>query len=85
VRHIRQVMNAFNAAVSASEAIFLADTPNQRDLAGFIRYWLSCAASMQTDMASGEDDSAMVLKSSRRIETAILKDALNRCRWRVAT
>ena len=85
MRHIRQVMNAFNAAVSASKAIFLADTPNQRDLTGFIRHWLSCAASMQTDMGPGEDDSATVLKSSRRIERAILKDALNRCRWREVT
>ncbi len=85
MRHIRQVMNAFNAAVSASKAFFLADTPNQRDLAGFIRHWLSCAASMQTDMGLGEDDSAMVLKSSRRIERTILKDALNRCRWREVT
>ena len=85
MRHIRQVMNAFNAAVSASKTIFLADTPNRRDLAGFVRHWLSCAASMQTGMASGEDDSGMVLKSSLRIEMAMLKDALNRCRWRVAT
>ena len=83
MRHIRQVMNAFNAVGSVPEAIFLTDTSNKPDLAGFIRYWLSCAASMQTDMGFGEDDSAMVLKSSRRIETAILKDALNRCRGRV--
>jgi len=74
-------MNAFNAAVSASKAIFLAGTPNQRDLAGLIRHWPSCAASMQTDMGPGEDDSVTVLKSSRHIERAILKDALNRCRW----
>ena len=40
---------------------------------------------MHTGMGLGEDDSAMVLKSSLRIETAMLKDALNRCRWRVAT
>ena len=83
MRHIRQVMNAFNAVGSVPEAIFLADTSNKPDLAVFIRYWLSCAASMQADMGLGEDDSAMVLKSSRRIETAILKDALNRCQGRV--
>jgi hypothetical protein len=40
---------------------------------------------MQTDMGPAEDDSATVLKSSRRIERAILKDALNRCRWREVT
>ena len=84
MRHIRQVMNAFNAAVSASRVIFLGDTPNQRDSAGFIRYWLSCAASMQTDTGLGEDDSAMPLKSNRRIDKAVLIDAFNRCRWRVA-
>lgn|GEM_PF-1204232 len=84
MRHIRQVMNAFNAAVSASRVIFLGDTPNQRDLAGFIRYWLSCAASMQTDTGLGEDDGAMPLKSNRRIDKAVLIDAFNRCRWRVA-
>ena len=83
MRHIRQVMNAFKAVGSVLEAIFLADTSNKPDLAVFIRYWLSCAASMQADMGLGEDDSAMVLESSRRIEAAILKDALNRCRWRV--
>ena len=85
MRHIRQVMNAFNVAVSVSKAIFLPDTPNQRHFAGFIRHWLSCAASMQTDMGHGEDDGAMALKSHRRIDKAVLTDALNRRLWRVAT
>ena len=83
MRHIRQVMNAFNAAVSASRAVFLADTHNQRDLTGFIRHWLSCAASMQTDTSLGKDNAAMVLKSNRRIDRALPIDALNQCRWRV--
>ena len=85
MRHIRQVMNAFNAGVSASKAIFLADTPNQRDLAGFIQRWLSSVASMQTDMSLGKGNGAMVLKSHWRIHKAVLIDALNRCRWRVVS
>jgi hypothetical protein len=85
VRHIRQVMNAFNAAVSASRVIFLGDTPNQKDLTGFIRHWLSSVASMQTDMSLGKDNGAMVLNSNRRIDKVVVIDALNRCRWREVT
>jgi len=39
---------------------------------------------MQTDTGLGEDDGAMPLKSNRRIDKAVLIDAFNRCRWRVA-